>query len=139
METVSDAAPRGSAARRVRLYLGELPVAEGAELLRIVRTVLPPAPGRCDTKGPVTTLRRPQLEHLSPEDRAILERVAKRMGHTPEEVINAGIFGAQAHWPAWLEANHAESSQAYRLQGALPPIAKEAMHVAVSMANDCAY
>ena len=87
----------------------------------------------------MTTLRTRQLSDLSPDDQAILERVAKRMGQRPEDVLRPGIFGVQAHWPAWLEANHVESNQAYRLQGKLPQLAKEAMHVAVSMTNHCNY
>ena len=51
----------------------------------------------------MTTLRTRQLSDFSPDDRAILERVAKRMGQRPEDVLRPGIFGVQAHWPAWLE------------------------------------
>ena len=87
----------------------------------------------------MTTLHTPQMSELSEEDRAILERVAKRTGQSPEQLLQPSIFGVQAHWPAWLEANHVESNQAYRLQGKLPQLAKEAMHVAVSMTNHCNY
>ena len=51
----------------------------------------------------MTTLRTRQPSDLSPDDQTILERVAKRMGQRPEEVLRPGIFGVQAHWPAWLE------------------------------------
>ena len=85
----------------------------------------------------MTTLRTRQLSDLLPDDQAILERVAKRMGQRPEDVLRPGIFGVQAHWPAWLEANYMQTLYGYRMQGVLPPLAKEAMHVAVSMTNRC--
>lgn len=87
----------------------------------------------------MTTLRAPQLTDFSPEDRAILERVAGRMGRSVEEVLRPGIFGVQAHWPAWLEANFDHSVATYMRHGALPQLAKEAMHAAVSMTNHCEY
>lgn len=87
----------------------------------------------------MTRLRTPQLSDFSEDDRTILERLAKRTGQTPEGLLNPSILGVQAHWPAWLEANHLESNQAYRIQGKLPQIAKEAIHVAVSMTNHCSY
>ncbi len=87
----------------------------------------------------MTTLRAPQLRDFSPDDRAILERVAKRMGRSIEELLHPGIFGVQAHWPAWLEANFDHSLATYMRTGALPQIAKEAMHAAVSMTNKCEY
>jgi alkylhydroperoxidase family enzyme len=87
----------------------------------------------------MTTLHTPRLTDFSLEDRAILERMAKRMGRTPEAVLEPSIMGVQTHWPAWLEANHAETSQSYRIQGKLTPIAKEAIHVAVSITNHCSY
>jgi alkylhydroperoxidase family enzyme len=87
----------------------------------------------------MTTLHTPRLSDFSAEDLVVLDRIAKRMGQTPEQLLQPSIFGVQTYWPAWLEANHAESSQAYRLQGKLPQLAKEAMHVAVSMTNHCDY
>jgi hypothetical protein len=48
----------------------------------------------------MTTLRTKQLADLSPDDQAIVERVAQRMGQRPEDVLRPGIFGVQAHWPA---------------------------------------
>jgi len=83
----------------------------------------------------VPTLRFPRLEDLSPEDCLILERVAKRRGTTVERLSE--IWKAQAHWPALLEANLAESAQAFMQVGRLPVLTKQAMHVAVSMANAC--
>jgi len=47
--------------------------------------------------------------------------------------------GVQAHWPAWLEANVDHALATYMARGTLPPLAKEAMHVAVSMTNHCEY
>jgi len=87
----------------------------------------------------MTTLRPCQFSDLSPDDRMILERVAKRMGQRLDDVLRPGIFGVQAHWPAWLEANYEQTLQGYRMHGSLPPIAKEAMHVAVSMTNRCTF
>ena len=87
----------------------------------------------------MTTLRAPQLADLSPEDRATLERVARRLGQTPEALLQPGIFGVQTHWPAWLEANFEHSLATYLFRGALPPLAKEAMHVGVSVTNNCDY
>ena len=87
----------------------------------------------------MTTLRAPQLADFSPADRAILEHVAKRMGRPVEELLRASIFSVQTHWPAWLEANFDQSLATYIGRGALPQIAKEAMHVAVSMTNKCEY
>jgi len=85
----------------------------------------------------MTTLRARQPSDLSPDDHAILERVAKRMGQRLEDVLRPGIFGVQAYWPAWLEANHEQTLHGYRMHGVLPSLAKEAMHVAVSMTNRC--
>ena len=87
----------------------------------------------------MTTLQTPQLQDFSPEEQAVLDRVAKRMGQTPEELLRPGIFGVQGHWPAWLESNFHQTLYGYRLQGVLPPLAKEAMHVAVSMTNHCSF
>jgi alkylhydroperoxidase family enzyme len=85
----------------------------------------------------MTTLRTPQLSDLSPDDQTTLERVAKRMGRRAEDLLRPGIFGVQTHWPAWLEANHEQTLHGYRMHGSLPDLAKEAMHVAVSMTNRC--
>lgn len=87
----------------------------------------------------MTTLRTPQLSDLSIDDQAALERVARRMGRSATDLLRLGIFGVQAHWPAWLEANVDHSLATYWLHGSLPPLAKEAMHVAVSMTNHCNY
>ena len=87
----------------------------------------------------MTTLRAPRLEDCSPDDRARLEALAKRMGQTTDQLLRPHIFGVQAHWPAWLEANFEHSLATYLHRGVLPPLAKEAMHVAVSMTNHCEY
>jgi alkylhydroperoxidase family enzyme len=87
----------------------------------------------------MTTLHTPQLREFSEEDRTIIERMAKRLGRSPEALLEPSIMGVQAHWPSWLEANHLETNQAYRNQGKLSQIAKEAIHVAVSMTNHCSY
>jgi alkylhydroperoxidase family enzyme len=85
----------------------------------------------------VPTLRFPRIEDLSPSDREILERVAKRRGTTIQGL--GGIWKAQAHWPALLEANLRESSAAFLGTGRLPALTKQAMHVGVSMSNGCDY
>jgi alkylhydroperoxidase family enzyme len=87
----------------------------------------------------MTTLRKAELANFSADDQAILERVAKRMGQTPDELLRPGIFGVQGHWPAWLESIFYQTMYGYRMQGVLPPLAKEAMHVAVSMTNHCSF
>ena len=87
----------------------------------------------------MTTLHRCQLEDLSPDERAMLEQVAKRMGQSVDHLLRPGIFGVQAHWPAWLEANYEQTLHGYRMHGSLPSLAKEAMHVAVSMTNHCTF
>lgn len=79
------------------------------------------------------------MSDLSPEDRGTLERVAKRMGQSVEALLRPGVFGVQAHWPAWLEANFEHALATYLFRGVLPPLAKEAMHVAVSVTNKCEY
>jgi hypothetical protein len=87
----------------------------------------------------MTTLRAPQLADFSPEDRETLERIAKRMGQPVESLLQPGIFGVQTHWPAWLEANFDHSLATYLHRGTIPPLAKEAMHVGVSVTNNCDY
>ena len=87
----------------------------------------------------MTTLRAPQLTDFSADDRAILERVAKRMGRSVEDLLRPGIFGVQTHWPAWLEANFDHSLATYMRTAALPQNVKAAMHAAVSITNNCEY
>ena len=87
----------------------------------------------------MTTLHAPRLVEFSADDRATLERLAKRLGQTAEELVQPHIFGVQAHWPAWLEANLQQTLATYLFRGVIPPLAKEAMHVAVSMTNHCEY
>ncbi len=48
-----------------------------------------------------------------------------------------GIWGAQAHWPAYMAANHRQALASYQFQGMRPQLAKESMHVAISMSNGC--
>ena len=87
----------------------------------------------------MTTLRAPQLSDMSAEDRATLEGIARRMGQSADALLRPGIFGVQTHWPAWLEANFEHSLATYLSRGSLPPLAKEAMHVGVSVTNNCEY
>ncbi|MBI3968851.1 MAG: hypothetical protein HY329_24705 [Chloroflexi bacterium] len=83
------------------------------------------------------TLRFPRVDTLTPDDRDLLEHIAKRIGSTPDQLSD--IWRAQAYWPQWLAANHQETLYGFRLQGRLPTLTKEAMHVAVSAANRCEY
>lgn len=87
----------------------------------------------------MTTLATPRLDEFSPDDRAILDGLAKRTGQSADALIQPSVFGVQAHWPAWLQTNFQHSLSTYLRQGTLPPLAKEAMHVAVSMTNHCEY
>ncbi len=48
----------------------------------------------------MTTLHTPRLSDFSDDDLAILERIAKRMGMSAEQMLNPSIFGVQTHWPA---------------------------------------
>ncbi len=81
------------------------------------------------------TLRFVEPGDLAPEERAILERLAKRRGTTIEQLSE--IWLAQAHWPALVEANLNESGQAFMQIARLSMLTKQAMHVAVSMSNAC--
>jgi len=83
----------------------------------------------------VPTLRFVEPGDLAPEERAILERLAKRRGTTIEQLSE--IWLAQAHWPALVEANLNESAQAFMQIARLSMLTKQAMHVAVSMSNAC--
>jgi hypothetical protein len=85
----------------------------------------------------VPTLRFVEPGDLAPEERAILERLAKRRGTTIEQLSE--IWLAQAHWPALVEANLNESAQAFMQIARLPMLTKQAMHVAVSMSNACEF
>jgi len=83
----------------------------------------------------VPTLRFVRPEDLNAEERAVLERLAKRRGTTIDGLSE--IWKAQAHWPALVEANLNESVQAFMQIARLPMLTKQAMHVAVSMSNAC--
>lgn len=85
----------------------------------------------------MTTLRLSPTDDVSEQDRATLEAAAKRLGTTPDRL--RGIWAAQLHWPRYLEANHRQALSGYMLRGGVPALTKEAMHVAVSMANKCEY
>lgn len=85
------------------------------------------------------TLRTPQLTDFSDDERTMLERLASRTGRTVEQLLTPGVFGVQTHWPTWLEANLDHSLATYYARGLLSQLAKEAMHVGVSMVNHCEY
>ena len=85
----------------------------------------------------MTTLRFPALEDMTPEDREIVERVARRLGQEPDQLST--IWRAQMHWPHYLEANLDQTSRGFRYRGVIPELTKEAMHAAVSMVNRCEF
>lgn len=85
------------------------------------------------------TLRTPQETDFTPDEWAQLQRLAARTGRTVEQLLAPGVFGVQTHWPAWLEANLDHSLATYYARGSLSQLAKEAMHVGVSMVNHCEY
>jgi hypothetical protein len=85
----------------------------------------------------MTTVRLPRADELEPDDRQVLESVARRMGTAPEQM--SMIWQAQAHWAAHLEANYRQTLYSFRYQGKIPTLTKEAMHAAVSMANRCEF
>lgn len=82
------------------------------------------------------TLRFRRFDEIPPEDQQHVAFLRARM--RGREDID-GIWGAQAHWPAYMSANHRQALSSYQFQGVLPQLAKEAMHVAVSMSNSCEY
>jgi alkylhydroperoxidase family enzyme len=83
------------------------------------------------------TLRFARIDDLPEEDKATIERVTARLGAPLDQLSD--IWRAQAHWPALLEANHRQTLYGFKMQGQLPELTKQAMHVAVSMANRCEY
>ena len=85
----------------------------------------------------MTTLRLPAAAELTEADRVALDQIARRLGSTPDEL--ADIWRAQMHWPDYLEANRRQTLRGYRLQGAVPELTKEAMHVGISAVNNCDY
>jgi hypothetical protein len=84
----------------------------------------------------VPTLRFRRFDEIPPEDQDKIAFVRARM-RGREEID--GIWGAQAHWPAYMAANHKQGLASYQLQGVLPQLTKDAMHVGVSMSNSCEY
>ena len=80
------------------------------------------------------TLRFRRFDEIPPEDQ---EHVTFLRARTRGQHEITGIFGAQAHWPAYMASNHKQALASYQFQGVLPQLAKEAMHVAVSMTNGC--
>jgi alkylhydroperoxidase family enzyme len=82
------------------------------------------------------TLRFRRFDEIPPDE---LHHVAFLRARLRDHQEIGGIFGAQAHWPEYLGANHKETLASYQFQGTLPQLAKEAMHVAVSMTNGCDY
>jgi hypothetical protein len=82
------------------------------------------------------TLRFRRFDEIPPEEQETIAFVRARM-RGREEID--GIWGAQAHWPAYMAANHKQALASYSLQGVLPQLTKDGMHVGVSMSNSCEY
>lgn len=82
------------------------------------------------------TLRFRRFDEIPPEEQEHVAFLRARMRGRDE--ID-GIWGAQAHWLPYMAANHKQALSSYQMQGVLPQLAKEAMHVAVSMSNSCEY
>ena len=82
------------------------------------------------------TLRFRRFDEIPPDEQ---ENVAFLRARMRDQLEITGIWGAQAHWPAYMAANHKQAMSSYQFQGILPQLAKEAMHVAVSMSNSCEY
>ena len=85
----------------------------------------------------MTTLRFPVPEDMTPEDREIVEGVARRLGKEPGQL--SAIWRAQMHWPHYLEANLDQTMRGFRYRGVIPELTKEAMHAGVSMVNRCEF
>jgi hypothetical protein len=68
----------------------------------------------------MTTLRLPTPDELEPDDRQVLERVAKRLGTAPDKM--SMIWLAQSHWPQHLEANLRQTLYSFRFQGQIPTL-----------------
>ena len=83
-------------------------------------------------------LRFRRFDEIPPEDQEHVAFLRARM--RGREDID-GIWGHRrtAHWLQYMAANHKQALSSYQFQGVLPQLAKEAMHVAVSMANACEY
>ena len=80
------------------------------------------------------TLRFRRFDEIPVEDQEHVAFLRARM-RGQKEITR--IFGAQAHWPAYMTSNHKQALASYQFQGVLPQLAKEAMHVPVLMTNDC--
>ena len=84
----------------------------------------------------MATLRFRRFDEIPPEEQEHVAFLRARM--RGREDID-GIWGAQTHWLPYMAANHKQALSSYQMQGVLPQLAKEAMHVAVSMSNSCEY
>jgi alkylhydroperoxidase family enzyme len=82
------------------------------------------------------TLRFRRFDEVPLED---LEQLAFLRARMRGRQDIDGIWGAQAHWLQYMAANHKQALSSYQFQGVLPQLAKEAMHVAISMSNACEY
>src|SRR5437899_9671767 len=65
------------------------------------------------------TLRFRRFDEIPSEDQEHVAFLRARM--RGREDIN-GIFGAQAHWPAYMAANHKQVLASYQYQGVVPQL-----------------
>ena len=73
------------------------------------------------------TLRFRRFDEIPPEDQEQVALLRTRM--LGRQGIDS-IWGAQAHWPAHLAANHKQALATYQLEGVLLQLGKEAVRVA---------
>lgn len=85
----------------------------------------------------MTTLPLPDPHQTTGRTREALEQAARRGGVPLDRVSN--IHRAMSHWPEWLEANLAQTAATFKGAGALPPLTRECLHIAISGSNNCRF
>jgi AhpD family alkylhydroperoxidase len=77
-----------------------------------------------------------EYENMAPRAKAVVEGIAAARGIEPADINN--VWKALARHPAVMEQFAAEMKQAFA-PGALDPLTKELVYLAVSIANQCDY
>lgn len=77
-----------------------------------------------------------EYKDMAPRARAVVERIAANRGIDPAGINN--VWKALARHPAVMEQFAAEMKEAFA-PGALDPLTKELVYLAVSIANQCDY
>ncbi len=77
-----------------------------------------------------------EYEEMGPRAKAVVEEIAARRGIAPAAINN--VWKALARDPAVMETFAAEMKAAFA-PGALDPLVKELVYLAVSIANQCDY